>query len=99
MHENLLEEVKLALSKKEPIDEALLYGYLKAAISYSEKYQRLPLGTYSYKSIGNETKNAIIRLTLHYYIMKDGEADLSQKDGNIISEINEQLWIDSNNEA
>ena len=48
----LLEKVKQNLILDHAADDALLKGYITAAVSYAESYQHIPAGTYSEKDKG-----------------------------------------------
>ena len=65
----LLEKVKQNLILDHAADDALLKGYITAAVSY---YQHIPAGTYSEKDMPPTTEQAVIMLSSHFYESRDG---------------------------
>ena len=68
----LLEKVKQNLILDHAADDALLKGYIPAAVSYAESYQHIPAGTYSEKDMPPTTEQAVIMLSSHFYESRDG---------------------------
>ena len=68
----LLEKVKQNLILDHAADDALLKGYITAAVSYAESYQHLPDGYYSGNTMPATTEQAIIMLSSHFYESRDG---------------------------
>ena len=68
----LLEKVKQNLILDHAADDALLKGYIAAAVSYAESYQHIPAGTYSEKDMPPTTEQAVIMLSSHFYESRDG---------------------------
>lgn len=68
----LLEKVKQNLILDHAADDALLKGYITAAVSYAESYQHIPAGTYSEKDMPPTTEQAVIMLSSHFYESRDG---------------------------
>ena len=62
----LLEKVKQNLILDHAADDALLKGYITAAVSYAESYQHIPAGTYSEKDMPPTTEQAVIMLSSHF---------------------------------
>ena len=70
--DTLLEKVKANLILEHSADDALLQGYITAAVSYAESYQHIPAGTYSEKDMPPTTEQAVIMLSSHFYESRDG---------------------------
>ena len=68
----LLNKVKANLILEHDADDALLSGYLEAAISYAESYQHLTAGTYEAAPMPPTTEQAVIMLASHFYESRDG---------------------------
>ena len=68
----LLKKEKQNLILAQAADDALLRGYITAAISYAESYQHIPAGTYSEKDMPPTTEQAVIMLSSHFYESRDG---------------------------
>ncbi len=68
----LLDKVKANLILEHNVDDALLSGYLEAAISYAESYQHLTAGTYEAAPMPPTTEQAVIMLASHFYESRDG---------------------------
>ena len=68
----LLEKVKQNLILDHAADDALLKGYIAAAVSYAESYQHIPAGTYQLETMPPTTEQAIIMLSSHFYESRDG---------------------------
>lgn len=70
--EELLVKVKQNLILDHAVDDALLKGYITAAISYAESYQHIPAGTYTENAMPPTTEQAVIMLSSHFYESRDG---------------------------
>lgn len=70
--ETLLEKVKANLILEHSADDALLQGYITAAISYAESYQHIPEGHYRENPMPATTEQAVIMLASHFYESRDG---------------------------
>ena len=68
----LLEKVKQNLILDHAADDALLKGYITAAISYAESYQHIPADTYQLEPMPPTTEQAIIMLSSHFYESSTG---------------------------
>lgn len=68
----LLEKVKANLILEHTADDALLEGYITAAVSYAESYQHIPEGTYTENAMPATTEQAVILLASHFYESRDG---------------------------
>ena len=69
--DTLLEKVKANLILEHSADDALLQGYITAAVSYAESYQHVPEGTYAENPMPT-TEQAVIMLASHFYESRDG---------------------------
>ena len=70
--DTLLEKVKANLILEHSADDALLQGYIAAAVSYAESYQHIPEGTYQNAPMPPTTEQAVIILASHFYESRDG---------------------------
>lgn len=70
--DTLLEKVKANLILEHSADDALLQGYITAAVSYAESYQHVPEGTYAENPMPVTTEQAVIMLASHFYESRDG---------------------------
>ena len=68
----LLSKVKLNLILDHDADDALLTGYITAAVSYAESYQHIEAGYYSGHLMPPTTEQAVIMLASHFYESRDG---------------------------
>lgn len=68
----LLEKVKQNLILNHSADDALLEGFITAAISYAESYQHIHEGYYQENSMPPTTEQAVIMLVSHFYESRDG---------------------------
>jgi len=70
----LLQKTKDNLVLQHDTDDALLLGYIAAAVSYAESYQHKPENYYAKR--GNKmsaaTEQAVIMLASHFYESRDG---------------------------
>jgi hypothetical protein len=80
-------------------DDDLLRGFIKAAVSYAESYQKKPKSAYSQKLMPPTTEQAVIMLSSHFYESRDGStagfyADNVQAAGQIWNTVNMLLRLD-----
>ena len=68
----LLTKVKQNLILDHAADDALLKGYITAAVSYAESYQHIREGFYSDNAMPPTTEQAVIMLVSHFYESRDG---------------------------
>ena len=97
--EALLNKVKANLILEHDADDALLSGYLEAAISYAESYQHLTAGTYEATTMPPTTEQAVIMLASHFYESRDGStggffADSVQAGQQVWNTVNLLLRLD-----
>ena len=72
--EELLQKVKDNLILSHDRDDALLRGYITAALSYAESYQHLPEGHYTENPMPPTTGQAVIMLSSPFYESRDGSS-------------------------
>ena len=99
--EALLDKVKANLILEHNADDALLSGYVDAAISYAESYQHLTAGTYEAAPMPPTTEQAVIMLASHFYESRDGStggffADNVQAGQQVWNTVNLLLRLDRN---
>ena len=99
--EALLDKVKANLILEHNADDALLTGYVDAAISYAESYQHLTAGTYEAAPMPPTTEQAVIMLASHFYESRDGStggffADSVQAGQQVWNTVNLLLRLDRN---
>ena len=70
--DTLLEKVKANLILEHSADDALLQGYITAAVSYAESYQHIQEGYYTENAMPATTEQAVIMLPSHFYESRDG---------------------------
>ena len=97
--ERLLPKVKANLILEHDADDDLLRGYIKAAVSYAESYQKKPKAAYSRKLMPPTTEQAVIMLSSHFYESRDGStagffADNVQAAAQIWNTVNMLLRLD-----
>jgi len=70
----MLQTVKANLILRHDQDDALLLGYIAAAVNYAETYQHLPEGHYARRGIKMPaaTEQAIVMLSSHFFESRDG---------------------------
>jgi uncharacterized phage protein (predicted DNA packaging) len=68
---DLLDKVKENLILEHDTDDALLRGYIRAAVAYAESYQHKPEGAYK-EAMPPTTEQAIVMLSSHFYESRDG---------------------------
>ena len=69
---SLLKKVKSNLILQHDEDDALLSGFVAAAVSYAETYQHRPGGFYKKATMIPTTEQAVIMLSSHFYESRDG---------------------------
>ncbi len=70
--QSLLSKVKQNLILNHSEDDALIEGYITAAVSYAESYQHIPAGYYRVNQMPATTEQAVIMLSSHFYESRDG---------------------------
>jgi len=68
----LLEKVKQNLIVTHNEDDALLEGFITAAISYAKGYQHLGTDFYTENTMSPTTEQGVIMLASHFYESRDG---------------------------
>ena len=68
----LLPKVKANLILENDADDALLRGFIRAAVSYAESYQHIPEGHYAGNAMPPTTEQAVVMLSSHFYESRDG---------------------------
>ena len=97
--DKLLEKVKANLILEHSEDDALLKMYIDAAVSYAERYQHIPEGSYSSGGMPPTTQQAVIMLASHFYESRDGStggffADNVQAGEQVFKTVNLLLRLD-----
>ena len=97
--ESLLLKLKQNLIIEHSADDALLKGYLTAAVAYAESYQHIPEGTYKETAMPATTEQAVIMLASHFYESRDGStggffADNTQASSQVWNTVNLLLRLD-----
>lgn len=69
---NLLPKVKANLILEHGADDDLIKGFIRAALSYAESWQKKPVGSYDGGDIPPTTEQAVIMLASHFYESRDG---------------------------
>ncbi len=85
----LLEKVKQNLIVTHNEDDALLEGFITAAISYAEGYQHLGMDFYTENNMSPTTEQGVIMLASHFYESRDGSTGGFFNDNVSASE---QVW-------
>jgi uncharacterized phage protein (predicted DNA packaging) len=85
----LLEKVKQNLIVTHNEDDALLEGFITAAISYAEGYQHLGTGFYTENTMSPTTEQGVIMLASQFYESRDGSTGGFFNDNVSASE---QVW-------
>ena len=70
--DELLLKVKQNLILNHDEDDVLLSGFITAAVSYAESYQKKPEGFYNENPMHPTTEQAVIMLSSHFYESRDG---------------------------
>ena len=68
----LLPRVKANLILEHDADDGLIRDFIRAAVSYAEGYQHLPVGYYADAIMPATTEQAVIMLASHFYESRDG---------------------------
>ncbi|MFC0475608.1 head-tail connector protein [Robertmurraya beringensis] len=68
----LLLKVKQNLILNHDEDDVLLSGFITAAVSYAESYQKKSEGFYQETPMHPTTEQAVIMLSSHFYESRDG---------------------------
>lgn len=68
----LLGKVKANLILQHDADDDLLWGFIRAAVSYAESWQKKKPGRYRRYCFAPSTEQAIIVLASHFYESRDG---------------------------
>ena len=97
--DELLTKVSQNLILEHEADNALLKGYITAAVSYAESYQHIPAGTYTENAMPPTTEQAVIMLASHFYESRDGStggffADNVQASQQVWNTVNMLLRLD-----
>ena len=97
--DELLTKVRQNLILEHEADNALLKGYITAAVSYAESYQHIPAGTYTKSAMPPTTEQAVILLASHFYESRDGStggffADNVQASQQVWNTVNMLLRLD-----
>ena len=97
--DDLLTKVKQNLILEHTADDALLQGFITAAVSYAESYQHIPAGSYSDGIMPPTTEQAVIMLASHFYESRDGStggffADNVQASQQVWTTVNLLLRLD-----
>ena len=97
--DELLTKVRQNLILEHEADNALLKGYITAAVSYAESYQHIPAGTYTESAMPPTTEQAVIMLASHFYESRDGStggffADNVQASQQVWNTVNMLLRLD-----
>ena len=97
--DDLLTKVKQNLILEHTADDALLQGFIIAAVSYAESYQHIPAGSYSDGIMPPTTEQAVIMLASHFYESRDGStggffADNVQASSQVWTTVNLLLRLD-----
>ena len=85
----LLEKVKQNLIVTHNEDDALLEGFITAAISYAEGYQHQGADFYTENTMSPTTEQGVIMLASHFYESRDGSTGGFFNDNVSASE---QVW-------
>lgn len=70
--DGLLLKVRQNLILNHDEDDVLLSGFITAAVSYAESYQKKPDGFYNGNPMHPTTEQAVIMLSSHFYESRDG---------------------------
>jgi len=97
----LLQKVKQNLILAHNADDALLNGFIVAAVSYAESYQHLAEGYYTENAMKPTTEQAVIMLASHFYESRDGSTggffeDNVQASSQVWNTVNMLLRLDRN---
>lgn len=97
----LLQKVKQNLILAHNADDALINGFIVAAVSYAESYQHLEEGYYTENIMKPTTEQAVIMLASHFYESRDGSTggffeDNVQASSQVWNTVNMLLRLDRN---
>lgn len=97
----LLERVKLNLIIDFNEDDDLILTFIKSATAYAEGYQHLEGGYYKDHECSENTRQAIVMLSSHFYESRDGStggfyADNTNAAEQIWKSVNRLLLLDRN---
>lgn len=70
--ELLLPKVKANLILDHGADDELIQGFIRAAVSYAESWQKKPAGAFESGNVPAATEQAVIMLASHFYESRDG---------------------------
>lgn len=70
--EQLLPKVKANLILEHDADDDLIKGFIRAAVSYAESWQKKTPNTYKNRKLPPATEQAVIMLASHFYESRDG---------------------------
>ncbi|WP_079525464.1 head-tail connector protein [Solibacillus isronensis] len=87
--DKLLSKVKQNLILNHDEDDVLLSGFITAAVSYAESYQKKPDGFYNENPMHPTTEQAVIMLSSHFYESRDGSTGGFFSDN---VEASKQVW-------
>jgi len=68
----VLAKVKANLILEHDADDALLKGFIRAAVSYAESFQHISEGFYNKNPMPPTSEQAVIMLSSHFYESRDG---------------------------
>ena len=97
--DNPLPKVKANLILAHDQDDALLIGFITAAVSYAQSYQHVPENHYETHAMPPTTEQAVIMLSSHFYESRDGStagffADSVQAGQQVWNTVNLLLRLD-----
>jgi len=97
----LLSKVKANLILEHDADDALLLGFIRAALSYAESYQHRAAGFYQKNPLPPTSEQAVLMLSSHFYESRDGSTagffgDNVQAGRQIWDTVNMLLRLDRN---
>lgn len=97
--DELLAKVKQNLILDHDEDDALLTGFINAAVAYAESYQHLGADFYATHTMPPTTGQAVIMLASHFYESRDGStggffADNVQASAQVWNTANTLLRLD-----
>ena len=93
---DLLKKVKANLLLQHDEDDALLLGYIAAALDYAESYQKIQYGR---RKLPPATEQAVVMLSSHFYESRDGGtggffSDYVGSVGNVWQAVNRLLLME-----
>jgi uncharacterized phage protein (predicted DNA packaging) len=68
----LIEKVKKNLILEHSEDDELIESYIASATAYAESYQKKATGYYVENPMDPTTEQAVIMLSSHFYVSRDG---------------------------